>query len=232
MVAVADFSNVSLDALCFQSYVMFWIPFLILIFLRLYQWLPPIQKQPPIRKQPLIQTREEVKVNVLFKKYVNELLTMCICFSGKRHRPASYQKDKRRRRKEGKERKKCSSEDNSQPRRLSLIYAGSELQDHRTLEHYRIPDNGIIRQVLRTKTNDADEFPPTELPPSPSPPPQEAIVVESQSTVVCCALETSEPVEPQEEIEEKVKEKEEEKKDQDEDDEEPLAKRKCVAKSE
>ena len=139
---------------------------------------------------------------------------MCICFSGKRHRPASYQKDKRRRRIEGKERKKCSSEDNSQPRRLSLIYAGSELQDHRTLEHYRIPDNGIIRQVLRTKTNDADEFPPTELPPSPSPPPQEAIVVESQSTVVCCALETSEPVEPQEEIEEKVKEKEEEKKDQ------------------
>ena len=157
---------------------------------------------------------------------------MCICFSGKRHRPASYQKDKRRRRKEGKERKKCSSEDNSQPRRLSLIYAGSELQDHRTLEHYRIPDNGIIRQVLRTKTNDADEFRPTELPPSPPPPPQEAIVVESQSTVVCCALETSEPVEPQEEIEEKVKEKEEEKKDQDEDDEEPLAKRKCVAKSE
>ena len=82
------------------------------------------------------------------------------------------------------------------------------------------------------KTNDADEFPPTELPPSPSPPPPEAIVVESESTVVCCALETSEPVEPQEEIEEEVEEKEEEKKDQDEDDEEPLAKRKCVAKSE
>ena len=64
-------------------------------------------------------------------------------------------------------------------------YADTDLQDHNTLEQYRIPNNGKIQQVLKGRADDRSELPLTELPPSPSPPSPEAIVVVSQSTVAC-----------------------------------------------
>ena len=134
------------------------------------------------------------------------------------------------------------------PDQQSLIYADTDLQDHNTLEQYRIPNNGKIQQVLKGRADDRSELPLTELPPSPSPPSPEAIVVVSQSTVACYAMET-EPVEPngngtepQEEVEETQEEVEETQEEQenneeneeteetinDEEQEEPMAKRQCV----